>query len=474
MDNYRPISLLPTFSKIYEKVVAMQLTKYLEQNNILSDSQFGFRSHHSTIHPLILYSNVISSKLAENKCSMAIFCDLKKAFDTCNHQILSMKLDRYGIRGISLDWFQSYLKDREQFVCLNGKSSGKLKVRLGVPQGSILGPLLFLLYINDLPTSSQFTSFLFADDTTLVCSADNVIDLYSKANLEFKKICDFFRKNKLVLHPKKTNYILYSKLEVPPDDDRQIFCNNNNGNDVIPEFIHQIERISSNSLSTSVKFLGVLIDDKMSFKDHVANIRKKLSKSLYLLNSVKNVLPSKTILLLYYSMFHSHLIYSIQLWSSTPQSLINSLFKLQKKAIRIVANAKFNAHTEPLFKKMEILPLPDLITYFGLQFMHRFTNNLLPTAFDGVWVTNERTIGSNAMRLRNFNNLQIQYPNLSYLSRLPFFALPRMWESFPNNSIKSISQKNLFDLNLKQHFLDDLSEKPSCNRLYCPSCSSVA
>jgi hypothetical protein len=254
------------------------------------------------------------------------------------------------------------------------------------------------------------------------------------------------------------------------DSDYRNTCNNNNGSDSNPEFIHSIERVSGDS---SVKFLGVLIDDKLSFKDHVSSIRKKLSKSLYLLNSVKNVLPAKTLLLLYYSMFHSHLIYAIQLWSCTSQSLINSLFKLQKKAIRIIANAKFNAHTEPLFKQLEILPLPDLISFFNLQFMHRFIYNLLPLAFVGEWMTNERNIGDNSMRLRNFDNLLIQQPNQCYLNRLPFFSLPRTWESFPSNTLKSIRQKTLFDLNLKQFYIDDLSDTPICNRLYCPSCSRI-
>jgi hypothetical protein len=451
----------------------MQLIGYLDRNNILANSQFGFRSQHSTIHPLILYSNLISSKLSDEKSCIAIFCDLKKAFDTCNHGILIGKLERYGVSGNCLDWFKSYLRNREQFVCINDKKSSRIRVKLGVPQGSILGPLLFLIYINDLPNASEFTPFLFADDTTLVYAADNTTELFHKANYEFKKVCDFFRKNGLVLHPKKTNFILYSKLNVPCNSDLKILCNNNNGDNLNPEFVHQIERISSESPISSVKFLGVLIDDKLSFKDHVANIRKKLSKSLYLLNSVKNILPINTLLLLYYSIFHSHLIYAIQMWSSTSQSAVNGLFKLQKKAIRIVSNAKFNSHTEPLFKKLGILPLPDLISFFNLQFMHRFANNLLPSAFHGAWITNERIIGNNAMRLRNFENLLIQQPNLNYLGRLPFFAFPRLWESFPNNTIKSISQKTLFDLNLKNFFLEDLSENPICNRLFCPSCSRI-
>jgi hypothetical protein len=277
-----------------------------------------------------------------------------------------------------------------------------------------------------------------------------------------------------VLHPKKTNYILYTKQPYVGGLDFDIVCNNNNDNAVIDQnLIQKIERISNFNPSTSVKFLGVLIDDRLSFKEHIANIRKKLSKALYLLNSAKNFLPCKTLLLLYYSMFHSHLIYAIQIWSCSSQSLINNLFKMQKRAVRIVSNANFNAHTEPLFKKLEILPLPDLISYFNLQFMQRYINKQLPLAFEGVWITNERTIGDNAMRLRNFDNLYLSQPTSSNLSRLPLYSFPRQWENFPDESIKSLVNKSLFDLNLKQYFLNDLSDIPSCNRLFCPSCSCV-
>ena len=174
MDNYRPISLLSTFSKILEKLVAARLLSYLNQNSILSKWQFGFRSCHSTIHPMVHFLNEITDSLNKKKHSIAIFCDLKKAFDTCDHNILLLKLKRYGVTGTELQWFESYLTKRKQFVSIKNHSSSLLEISLGVPQGSILGPLLFLLYINDLPLSSKFLSLLFADDTTLVITHDNL------------------------------------------------------------------------------------------------------------------------------------------------------------------------------------------------------------------------------------------------------------------------------------------------------------
>ena len=184
MDNYRPISLLSCFSKILEKIVSLRLSSFLATCNILSDWQFGFRAHHSTIHPMIHLTNFLTNAINEKKHSLAIFCDLRKAFDCCDHSILLAKLHKYGIRGAELSWFESYLSDRKQFVTVNGKNSKLINVLLGVPQGSILGPLLFLLYINDLPLASNLFTLLFADDTTLLASADSFESLNLFVNTE--------------------------------------------------------------------------------------------------------------------------------------------------------------------------------------------------------------------------------------------------------------------------------------------------
>ena len=184
MDNYWPISLLSCFSKILEKIVSLRLSSFLATCNILSDWQFGFRAHHSTIHPMIHLTNFLTNSINEKKHSLAIFCDLRKAFDCCDHSILLAKLHKYGIGGAELSWFESYLSDRKQFVTVNGKNSKLINVLLGVPQGSILGPLLFLLYINDLPLASNLFTLLFADDTTLLASADSVESLNLFVNTE--------------------------------------------------------------------------------------------------------------------------------------------------------------------------------------------------------------------------------------------------------------------------------------------------
>ena len=190
-DNYRPISVLSVFSKIFEKVMYKRLYAYLECHNILYSLQFGFRQKCSTNHALISIAESIRCSVDNKEFGCGIFIDLKKAFDTVNHSILLLKLHHYGVRGKAYEWFQSYLSNRKQFVCVNGHESDSLHVPLtcGVPQGSVLGPLLFLLYVNDLPNASSLLTFhLFADDTNIYYSCKNLDDLELKLNHELKDV----------------------------------------------------------------------------------------------------------------------------------------------------------------------------------------------------------------------------------------------------------------------------------------------
>ncbi len=270
--------------------------------------------------------NHISDAFNEKKSTIAIFCDLRKAFDTCDYEILLRKLVRYGAAGAELLWFKSYLKNLKQFVVCDISMSSLLEVKLGVPQGSILGPLLFLIYINDLPNISTFLSLLFADDTTLLLSNSNITTLVNLVNTEFKIICEFFRSNKLSLHHGKTNFILFTKQKFK--DPIKIYCNNNNENE--PNLIHEITQITVNSATPAAKFLGVYFDPQLNFKYHVEMVRKRLSKALYSLRLAKNLLNHSTLILLYHSLFHSHLIYALPVWSCTNYGLLKPLFKMQK------------------------------------------------------------------------------------------------------------------------------------------------
>ena len=474
MDNYRPISLLSCFSKVLEKIVSVRLSVFLENNNILSDSQFGFRTAHSTVHPMVKLLNTVSKALNKKHHTIAIFCDLRKAFDTCSHSILFSKMEKLGIRGPTLQWFKSYLSERKQFVSLDGILSDMLKISIGVPQGSILGPILFLLYINDLPECSTLLALLFADDTTLLASGDNIDDLITYVNEELRKIVTFFRMNKLSLHPAKTQFIIFTNSNAVRNKDVNLYINMNNLGEYNPDLIAPINRITCNSICPAVRFLGILFDPELNFKQHIKSISSKISKALYILRTVKNILSEKALKTLYYSLIHCHLVYGIHVWSSSSPSNLNGLVKMQKNAIRIITDSNYNAHTLPLFKKMVILPLESLIQFFRIQFMHKYVQGLLPAGFNNLWVNRDNMRGADfSVVLRNSDNLYIPTALLVQTERLPYFLFPRLWSEFTREDIKICRNSIQFNTLLKKHFLDLLPQVVTCNRLFCSSCSSV-
>jgi hypothetical protein len=386
-----------------EKIVQTRLVKYLDTFNLITPQQFGFRSSHSTTHPMTLLMNKVATALNDKKHSLILFCDLKKAFDTCNHQILFNKLTKLGIRGTELAWFKSYLTDRKQFVDIDGNVSELLSILTGVPQGSILGPLLFLIYINDLPDCNKLFSLLFADDTALIHSSNNLDDLFDFTNSELKKLCTYFRANKLSLHPEKTKYLLISYNNTTPEERHRLAIDNNNPGDNDPQNIFISHRVTNSDPVSAIKYLGVYFDDNLNLKYHVNYISNKLSCALFSLRSVKNTLPPNSLKTLYYSLFHCPLVYAIEIWSSCSSSTIQPLITKQKAAIRIISNKKYNDRTEPLFKNLNILPLPDLITLSNLKLFHSFVHKYIPAAFANSWQMVGAHRDGTALELRNDN-----------------------------------------------------------------------
>ena len=383
--NYRPISLLPLFGKLFEKVIAKRLRSYFENNDILTYHQFGFRKSYSTELAATSLYDAILKNLDRKDITCAIFLDLAKAFDSVDHKILLEKLEKYGIRGTPLKFMESYLSNRWQYVKLNGRSSELALIDIGIPQGSILGPLLFLLYINDLPNASNFFVKLFADDTFLSLSSHNFNELKRKTNSEIKKIYNWLIANKLTLNVKKSKFMIISKRK---GVNKNCFKLKING--VL------LERCSS------YKYLGLFIDESLTWKDHVKHICQKLSKVCGILSKIRHCVDMKTLKTIYYALGYSYLRYCNIVWGNTSKNILKPLVALQNRILRIMTFAPFGRiDIDNLYFKLRLLGLEKIHYLEKSKFMYKYYNNKLPANFDNYFETEE--VINHSYNLRNRN-----------------------------------------------------------------------
>jgi hypothetical protein len=473
VNDYRPISLLCTFSKILEKLVANALSIYLASNNLIDDFQFGFQNENSTYHPMLHLLNFVSKAINKNEYTIGIFLDITKAFDCVPKRTLLMKLSKMGIQGSALKWFESYLSDRNQFVKIGDSKSEYKHLSCGVPQGSILGPILFLIFFNDLPKSTLLKCLLFCDDTTLLASGSNLEELIVFVNSELKKLSTWFRSNQMSLHPDKTKFTIFHTNPSGIEWDNinlTIDENNVSSNAPNPDLIKPIAYINHESDIPAIKFLGVFFDPSLTFRYHIRKLNEKISRALYILRQCKKILTEKALKTLYYSIFHCHLIYAILIYTSAHTSYLKPIIIKQKMAIRAITNSRYNAHTGPIFKRLNILPFQLLAQYFQLKFMFEFKNNLSPRSFANIWKTRGQLNNGNIF-LRNNQVFHVPLARLCLLKRLPYCSLPDAWNKFTGNEqevVKQATSRQQFSKRLKKHLICTVSV--TCNRLLCPSC----
>lgn len=337
-NNYRPISVLSSINKIFEKILFQRLNHFLISTKFFCTQQYGFRQKSSTTNAVIDLVNKIQRHLNDKEDVLGLFLDLSKAFDTVDHNILLAKLERAGVRGIPLDLFKSYLSNRSQFVSFDGIKSNIKFIDVGVPQGSVLGPLFFIIYLNDLAFLSLKGKLkLFADDSSFLYNNKSASVNDKNLHDDLKTLVEYFRINKLTLNINKSNII-----------------NIKNSNRSIPNRL----TLTKNSFPDvkvidECKYLGIILDNRLNWSPYINSLLLKLNKITGIIYKIKHKLPLSVLLLIYHSLFSSHLSYITAVWGNACNILINKVQIAQNKFLRIIFNLPIRSHSVDLYTKFK-------------------------------------------------------------------------------------------------------------------------
>ena len=362
-SNYRPISILPIFSKILEKLMYKRLTSFLDKYDLLYEHQYGFQKRKSTEHAILdLNFNIIKTIEKEEK-AFTIFLDFAKAFDTVNHKILLNKLEHFGIRSTPLNWFESYLSNRQQYVKISQQISDCKTVKYGVSQGSVLGPLLILIYINDIAFSNKKVSFhLFADDTCLFYSNKDYNQLETDVNTALENIANWLKANKLTLNVKKSNLILFDTRKNPKNNTTVKIC------------------ISSNELEQkdSVKYLGVYFDKKLSWDKQIDYTNNKLNRGIGALKKLRKYFQENILKNIFNSFFKPYIEYGTLAWGAATNNHLEKVNKSVKRSIRTMLFKDKYDSVKPFYEYLNILLLLYNIKLLQGKYMWNLFNSNLP------------------------------------------------------------------------------------------------
>ena len=342
VKNFRPISTLSIMNKIFEKLMHKRIMCYLNEFSLLANCQYGFRSMSSTADAIAEFLDNVYSTIDRREYLIAIFLDLSKAFDTVDHSILLNKLESKGIRGVTLEWFRSYLSDRRQYVTVSGHTSDTVDVVSGVPQGSILGPVLFNIYIDDMHGCCSLGMIHYADDTTLFTSGADIVALVSYLNAELLRVDDWLKRNRLFLNVSKSKAMMFTKRK------------QYDLSDVILGGV-------ALSFSDSIKFLGVTIDTNVNFGVHGSHILRRLSMALGAMRKLSYYAPHSVILSVYYSLFYCHLTYAVIVWGNSSANLVRKISSLQRQAVRLL---DWYSPYSDIFTRFRLLEFKFIYKYF--------------------------------------------------------------------------------------------------------------
>ena len=412
--NYRPIAIASVFSKIFESIVNHRLLNFLDGCKVLSDSQHGFRKGLSTETAAIKYFEYIYSSLDRGQYVVGIFFDMSRAFDSLLPEFVCSKLDAIGVRGHFLQWVRSFLTDRKLQVLFGGGVSRDATVDMGVPQGSILGPLIFLLFINDLPNClGDAHTIMYADDTSIAVADSDPERVAQKVQAVCRSFGGWCRANRIVVNENKTVFINFHMRRPLPE-----------------------HALTGADFEETCTFLGVTIDPRLSFEHHVDSLCKKLNSAYFAILKLKSSLPTDELLQAYFALCYSHMAYNILLWGRVPHW--KRVFILQKRILRLIFSLDCRESCRPIFQSNGLLTLPGIYILKAATYVH-----------SNIGDFNKLQHGYST---RHVENLVLGLHTSSLYERSPQYDFARIYNKLPL-SIKAARSLHTFKARVKDLLL---------------------